>query len=152
MEDFSALFVDVVLELLCWDVLAAVGARLRSHWTLHLLVLRQDQVLDVLATLRALYLPILTHWKVGLCVCVFWGGGVQRGTSHEQKSYSPLTSTYAYKFTTYYIVGLVSTSLHHNTLCISEEQEYKYCLFDIPRDSSAAPPTHTHWLRSCSRH
>lgn len=52
--------VDPHLHLLYWDLIPAVGARLRPHGTLHILVSPHRQELDVLATLCALDVSVLT--------------------------------------------------------------------------------------------
>ena len=54
--------VVLYLELLRWDAFAAVRTRLRSHWALHLLMLGQDEILDVLITLCALNLSVFAYW------------------------------------------------------------------------------------------
>ena len=59
-------FLERYLHLLVWDVFAAVEAGLRTHGALLVLVDLQDVILDVLATLLALDLPILTHLQVTL--------------------------------------------------------------------------------------
>ena len=57
---------DPYLHPLYWDLIPAVGARLQPHGTLHILVPPHHQELDVLATLCALDVSVLTDLGVRL--------------------------------------------------------------------------------------
>jgi len=54
------------LHLLYWDLIPTVGAWLQPHGTLHILVPPHHQELDILATLCALDVSVLTDLRVGL--------------------------------------------------------------------------------------
>ncbi len=66
MEDVWTFLLNVILHLLVWYVFAAVTAGYGAHGTLLVLVDLQDMILDVLATLLALDLPILAHLHMTL--------------------------------------------------------------------------------------
>ena len=66
ITELEEISLDPHLHLLYWDLIPTVGARFWPHGTLHILVPPHYQELDVLATLCALDVSVLTDLGVGL--------------------------------------------------------------------------------------